>query len=188
MSPVFSTPALCERRASNVRWPSVRRPRPCRSERTHSDDVAQRNMISRRADHQARSSAMRVASIGLLTAILIGPSSMPGKAASQRLPFPQASARGVGNPRPSFVASQRRDPWGNLFMGQLKVDPKRPSPPKAPSFGQLPAQGSIPSFRVVCGMTLIPADPNIDAGIRHPIPKNGPKFSIQTIPLPPCQR
>jgi hypothetical protein len=131
---------------------------------------------------------MRVASITLLMAVLIGSSSIPGNASGGRLPSPQASGRGVVTPRPSFVTSRRRNPWGNLFTGQLKVDPKRLSPRQAPSIGQLPAPLSAPAFRVLCGMTLIPADPKIDAGIRHPMPENGPKFTIQTIPPPACQR
>ena len=111
---------------------------------------------------------MRVASIALVAAVLIGSASIPATAAGRGL--------------------QRKNPWANLFTGQLKVDSKRPSPPKASLLGQRPAQRPAQAFRVLCGMTLIPADPKIDAGIRHPMPENGPKFTIQTIPPPACQR
>jgi len=127
---------------------------------------------------------MRVASIALVAAVLVGSASIPATAVSGGLPFPQASARVLPTPR----RSQPRNPWANLFTGQLKVDPTRPSPPKASLLGQRPAQRPAQAFRVLCGMTLIPADPKIDAGIRHPVPENGPKFSIQTFPPPACQQ
>jgi hypothetical protein len=72
--------------------------------------------------------------------------------------------------------------------GLLFLQVKPPSLPKAPLLGQPPAQRSAQGSRVVCGMTLIPVDPKIDAAIRHPIPENGPKFTIQTILPPACRR
>ena len=40
---------------------------------------------------------------------------------------------------------------------------------------------------VVCGMTLVPGDPQIDKGIEHDTPKT-PRFSIQTIEPQVCRR
>jgi hypothetical protein len=132
---------------------------------------------------------MRVASIvTLLTAVLTGSASIPATAASGGLPFLQASAVERQTPRSLFVTSQRRNAFQDLFTGQLKLDPRPPLRPKAPSLGQPPAQRSAQGSRVVCGMTLIPLDPKIDAAIRHPIPENGPKFTIQTILPPACRQ
>jgi hypothetical protein len=41
---------------------------------------------------------------------------------------------------------------------------------------------------IVCGMTLIPADPNIDAAIRHAVPDNGPAYSIRAVNPTDCRR
>jgi hypothetical protein len=43
--------------------------------------------------------------------------------------------------------------------------------------------------RVVCGMMVIPADPNIDAAIRHPIPEgDASKFTLKIVTPLACQR
>ncbi len=41
--------------------------------------------------------------------------------------------------------------------------------------------------RVVCGITVIPTDPTIDAAMRHPVPKpDGVKFAVRIVE-PPCR-
>jgi hypothetical protein len=43
--------------------------------------------------------------------------------------------------------------------------------------------------RVVCGMTIVPADPKIDAAIMHPAPNSdASKFTLQIVTPPACQR
>ena len=86
------------------------------------------------------------------------------------------------------AAANRRHPFGNLFTGQLKVDQRSTSPTTAFSLGQRPAQRRAQEPRLVCGMTLIPADPNLDPAIRRPVPEHGPKFTIQTIQPPACRQ
>ena len=41
---------------------------------------------------------------------------------------------------------------------------------------------------VVCGMTLIPANPQFDAGIRRTPPANGRTFTLNTIEPKDCRR
>ena len=41
---------------------------------------------------------------------------------------------------------------------------------------------------VVCGLTLIPGDPNVDPAIRHEVPKDGPKFSMRSVDPKVCRR
>jgi hypothetical protein len=45
-----------------------------------------------------------------------------------------------------------------------------------------------PRPTVVCGMTLIPADPNVDRGMRHDVPEGGPRFSVRSIEPTLCRR
>jgi hypothetical protein len=45
-----------------------------------------------------------------------------------------------------------------------------------------------PKPRVVCGMTVIPADPAIDAAIGHPAPRpDGVKFTLRMVEPPACR-
>lgn len=42
--------------------------------------------------------------------------------------------------------------------------------------------------RVVCGMTIVPADPKIDAAIMHPVPNSdASKFTLQIVTPPACR-
>jgi hypothetical protein len=108
---------------------------------------------------------MRVSPIvTLLTVVLTGSASIPASAAN------------------------RRNPFGNLFTGELKVDQRSTSPTTVFSLGQRPAQRRAQESRLVCGMTLIPADPNIDPAIRHIVPEHGPKFTMKIIQPPACRQ
>ena len=45
-----------------------------------------------------------------------------------------------------------------------------------------------PKPHVVCGMMVIPADPTIDAAMRHPVPaRDGVKFTLRTVVPPACR-
>ena len=46
--------------------------------------------------------------------------------------------------------------------------------------------GTTPA--VVCGLTLIPGDPNVDPAIRHDVPKDGPKFTIGSVDPKLCRQ
>jgi hypothetical protein len=41
---------------------------------------------------------------------------------------------------------------------------------------------------IVCGMTLLPADPKLDAAIRHPVPEDGPTSVITILEPRDCRR
>ena len=42
--------------------------------------------------------------------------------------------------------------------------------------------------RVVCGMTIVPADPKLDAAIMHPVPNSdASKFTLQIVTPPTCR-
>jgi hypothetical protein len=82
---------------------------------------------------------------------------------------------------------QTKKPVWNLFEDPFK--PALPTPlfmtPRLLQRGQQDAR-STP--KIVCGMTLIPADPNIDSAIRHAVPGNGPAYSIRAVNPPACRR
>jgi hypothetical protein len=92
-------------------------------------------------------------------------------------------------------------------------EPTNGLPPKAPPFGSLFAPSSTPSSAtrflfptptfnqppdarttpatkptVVCGLTVIPADPNVDPGIRHEVPEGGPRYQIRSVDPKVCRR
>ena len=52
----------------------------------------------------------------------------------------------------------------------------------------LTLERSAPKPRVVCGTTLVPGDPKIDAKILRPVPDgDGSKFTLQFVTPPACQ-
>ena len=76
----------------------------------------------------------------------------------------------------------------HLFDGQPKVEQKGLPPLNAPLLKPQarPQPGQRPTA-VVCGMTLIPADPKLDAAIRHPAPEN-PNPTIRAIVPRACRQ
>ena len=109
---------------------------------------------------------MRIAAILAFVAVVhIGSASLAAQQPTDGLP-PKAS------------------PFGNLFAPSSKP----PSPPRflfpTRTLNQPPA--SKPT--VVCGLTLIPADPNVDPAIRHEVPEDGPRFSIRSVDPKVCRR
>ena len=78
------------------------------------------------------------------------------------------------------IAAQQR---ANLFA------PSKPSKPTRFLFPtRTPGVQPAPKPTVVCGLTLIPADPNVDPKIRREVPEDGPKFSIQSVDPKVCRR
>ena len=82
------------------------------------------------------------------------------------------------------------NPFGNVFAPSSKP----PSPPRflfptpAPTLNRPPDQRLAQKPTVVCGLTLIPADPNVDPGIRREVPEDGPRFSIRSVDPQLCRR
>lgn len=95
---------------------------------------------------------------------------------------PAAQARTL-NLEPTVAQRPEWKPFINLF-GQ-KPSPKPPSIDWnwRPSADQNPAAKAS----VVCGMTLLPADPKIDAGIRH-VPDRGVAITMRAVTPPVCKR
>jgi hypothetical protein len=71
---------------------------------------------------------------------------------------------------------------GDLF-GQKKP---APNPPKVDWNWQPPAQPKAARPAVVCGMTVIPADPTIDPKIRVAPRDNGVKFAMKVVEPTVC--
>lgn len=71
------------------------------------------------------------------------------------------------------AGSPRKDPFKKLF----NVGPIRPS--------SQPESRTKP--KVICGMTIIPVDPNVDPRIRLDVPKTETKFTIRAVQPPICK-
>lgn len=87
--------------------------------------------------------------------------------------------------KPLFAVEQgpisRLPSTNNLFQAQPKAQQRPPAPAVPFSAAR---QSRVPT--VVCGMTMIPADPNVDADIRRPAPER-PKAVIHTVQPATCQ-
>lgn len=82
------------------------------------------------------------------------------------------------------AAAQDFKPPANLF------EQKKPSqtPPKIDWNWRPPAdKTSAAKPAVVCGMTLVPADPKVDAKMRVPAPDSGVTFTLRSIQPTICK-
>ena len=115
---------------------------------------------------------MQITAIVAIVAVVhIGSASIAAQQPTNELP-PQAS------------------PFGNLFAPSSTP----PSPPRflfptpTPTLNQPRDVHLAQKPTVVCGLTLIPADPNVDPSIRHEVPEDGPRFSIRSVDPKVCRR
>ena len=78
----------------------------------------------------------------------------------------QIGSASIAAQQPANGPSLQAKSLGNLFATRLTQprDARLASPPA-----------------VVCGLTLIPGDPNVDPGIRHPVPEGGPRYAIRSV-------
>ena len=92
--------------------------------------------------------------------------------------------------QPANGLTPRASSFGNLFAPKSKP----PSPPRflfptpTPTLTQHSDLHLAPQSTVVCGLTLIPGDPNVDPAIRHEVPEDGPRFSIRSVDPKLCRR
>ena len=92
----------------------------------------------------------------------------------------------------ALVLAMSLPAWAQEFtvkadlFGQKKPAPKPPKPPKVDwNWKPLPqTQAARPS--VVCGMTVVPADPAIDPKIRVAPRDNGVKFAMTVVEPTVC--
>ena len=83
-----------------------------------------------------------------------------------------------------FVGAQDFKPPTNLF-GEKKPAPK----PYIVDWGGRPStdQQAAPKSTVVCGMTLVPADPTVDPKMRAEVPARGVSFTMRAVPPTICK-
>ena len=79
--------------------------------------------------------------------------------------------------------------FGNLFAPRSKPSsPRFLFPTPAPTLNQHSSGHVAQEPTVVCGLTLIPGNPNIDPAIRREVPDGGPRFSIRSVEPTACRR
>ncbi len=86
-----------------------------------------------------------------------------------------------------IVAEQRANPFVDLFPGPLIQKPAKPQ--VTPSF-RLPdpvSPGSRSKSRVVCGLTMLPLDPNFDRAMRKSVDRSRVDWSVRTIAPRVCR-
>jgi hypothetical protein len=82
------------------------------------------------------------------------------------------------------VAAQTFNYEPGLF-GQPK---KAPNPPKVDwNWRPVAAPASAQKPAVICGMTLVPADPKVDPRMKVPAPDRGVAFAMRTVPPTVCK-
>ena len=130
-----------------------------------------------------------VSNAALIAGVLAACASMSAQQRSADLPSLQTTpGSGELTTRSWFSTPQQANPFGNLFGQRPKTGRKSPSLLTTPLPDRRTDNRVPQQTTVVCGMTLIPADPNLDPAIRRAIPENGPDFTIRAIVPRICQR
>ena len=80
------------------------------------------------------------------------------------------------------AAAQEFKPPANLFGQQ----PPAPKPPKVDWRPSVDRDRPAPPT-VICGMTLVPADPRVDPRMRVEAPERGVTFTMRTVPPTICK-
>jgi hypothetical protein len=98
----------------------------------------------------------------------------------------------IGAQQPADGLTPQASPFGNLFAPSSKPpSPPRflfPTPTPTPRLNQPQGVPLAQKPTVVCGMTLIPGDPNVDPSIRQEVAEDGPKYSIRSVDPKLCRR
>jgi hypothetical protein len=86
---------------------------------------------------------------------------------------------------PAFAKPKAPQPFGNLFGRER---PSKPQPALLFKTLARPALERVaPPSTIACPMRLVPADPSLDASIRHAVPENGPAFTMRVAPPLACR-
>jgi hypothetical protein len=133
---------------------------------------------------------MRVAPItALIAGVLAASVSMSAQRGSAGLPLQPTPRSGVTAPT-LFPPVQKEHPIGQPVRPptQDRLKAAVAAALESATRTALSTRRVPPQPAVVCGMRLIPADPNLDPAIRRAVPENGPDFAIRTLVPRICQR
>ncbi len=86
------------------------------------------------------------------------------------------------------ASPQPTNPFANLFASQIQPAAKRTPRVALPIPRHLAAPPSDRRPTVVCGLTVVPLDPQFDAAMRHVVPETGPKFTVRLTPPTVCKQ
>ena len=109
---------------------------------------------------------------------------VPAPAAAQQTkaavpPEPAPQRAQLAGPEVRLDTQPQKGPYARLFTApEIEIQPQRQEP-------QVQPQPKSP--RVVCGMTVIQADPSVDPRMVIPRVDDGPRHAIRTITPPVCR-
>ena len=130
---------------------------------------------------------MRVAFLAALVGAALA---RPAPIAAQQTPsgLPTGAGAGVTEIKaPPALPSPQSGAFGSLFEKPGKTANKLNFRVGIPLYA-LSQPTSLQQPTIVCGMTLMPADPKLDAAIRHPVPEGGPTPVISILEPRNCRR
>jgi hypothetical protein len=122
--------------------------------------------------------------LGLATVAMLA-SGPPDTAAQQQDPAPRPPAqrendrRTAPAPKLDGAGDASKDPFSRLFVQDRNRTPLYPEP-------DVVRAREIDPRRIVCGMTVIQADPSVDPKMVIPAPPNSDQFRIRRITPPVC--
>jgi len=124
---------------------------------------------------------MKVAFLLALLVVLEVSSTAEGQAILS--PSPRTT---VGAATPGAASQPAKNPFANLFASELQPATKPLVAVALRSAVQIAPPRAKGHPRVVCGMTLVPVDPEFDAAMPRVVPESGWKFTIRLVPPRVC--
>jgi len=89
--------------------------------------------------------------------------------------------------QPTNGLPPKENPFGTCSGRRARRSPPRLLFPTR-ALNQRPELRLAPKPTVICGLTLIPADPNVDPAIRHDVSEDGPRFLIRSVDPKLCRQ
>jgi len=89
---------------------------------------------------------------------------------------------------PAFAATASKDPYAHLFTAQLNGLAATPQPSPAPASPKPSASNAAPIKVVVCGLTVMQGDANVDPAMAHHPPANAPTPVLTVVQPAVCNR
>jgi hypothetical protein len=130
---------------------------------------------------------MRVAFLAALVGAALA---RPAPIAAQQTPSALPTEAGAGATEikaPPALPSPQSGAFARLFEKPGKTEIQLNVPVRIQLYVVTETR-SLQQPTIVCGMTLIPANPTLDAAIRHTVPEGGPKPVISVLEPRDCRR
>jgi len=106
-------------------------------------------------------------------------------AEGQTIQPPSSQSAGAASAA-AAASTERENPFANLFASHVQLSTRHLAPVVFPVAVQVATPSSNRRPRVVCGLTVVPVDPQFDAAMPRVVPDRNTKFTMRLVPPAVC--